>query len=143
MARIKLSIPEHKIFTAEIPVRITDINYGNHVGNDSLISIIHEGRMRWLSSLGYTELDTGGAALIMGDIAVEYKNESFYGDMLSISISIDEIQKVSFEIYYEITAERTGKNLLIAKAKTGMVCFDYGAKKVIGIPDEFLKQLKK
>jgi acyl-CoA thioester hydrolase len=141
MARIKLNIPAHKNFTIDIPVRITDINYGNHVGNDALVSIVHEVRMQWLGCNNYTELNIDGAALIMADLAVEYKAESFYGDTLIVSISISEITKVSFEIFYEITTIRNNKKILIANAKTGMVCFDYEARKVTVIPSEFFKLL--
>jgi acyl-CoA thioester hydrolase len=142
MARVKLEIPEHKIFTTDIPVRITDINYGNHVGNDALVSIVHEARMQWLSINNYTELNIGGAALIMADLAVEYKAESFYGDTLNVTISIGEITKISFEIFYEITTIRNDKKILIANAKTGMVCFDYDAKKVTSVPEIFSKIIK-
>jgi acyl-CoA thioester hydrolase len=141
MARVKLEIPAHKIFTTDIPVRITDINYGNHVGNDALVSIIHEARMQWLSANNYTELNIGGVALIMADLAVEYKAESFYGDKLHIAISIGEITKISFEIFYEISTTRIDKKILIANAKTGMVCFDYDTRKVTSVPEIFKKIL--
>ena len=137
MARIKLNIPENKIFSAEIPVRITDINYGNHVGNDAMVSLLHEARMKWLASLNYTELNIENAALIMADLAVEYKAESFYGDLLLIDIFIGEINKVSFELFYEISTFRKEKKILISRAKTGLVCFNYEAKKVINIPEKF------
>ena len=137
MARIKLNIPETKVFTARIPVRITDINYGNHVGNDALVSIVHEARMQWLASGKFSEMNIGGPGLIISDLAVEYKGESFYGDILSVNIAISEVQKISFEVYYEITAERSGKVVVIAKAKSGMVCYDYGAKKVAAMPEKF------
>jgi acyl-CoA thioester hydrolase len=142
MPRIKIDIPERKIFSTTIPIRITEINYGNHLGNDALISIIYEARMQWLASANYTELNVAGASLIMADLAVEYKGEGFYGDILTIHIAIEEIQKVSFEIYYEITTTRNKKNILIAKAKTGIVCFDYGSRKIAGIPEEFVAFLK-
>jgi acyl-CoA thioester hydrolase len=142
MSRIKIEIPERKIFSTTIPIRITEINYGNHLGNDALISIIHEARMQWLASANYTELNVAGTSLIMADLAVEYKGEGFYGDILTIHIAIDEIQKVSFEVYYEITTTRNEKNILIAKAKTGMVCFDYGSRKIAGIPEKFVAFLK-
>lgn len=137
MARIRLLIPDQKIFSTEIPVRITDINYGDHLGNDALVSIIHEARMQWLASLHYTELNIEKAALIMADLAVEYKAESFYGDALLIDIFIGEITKVSFDIYYEISTFRNNKKTLISRAKTGMVCFDYVSKKVMSIPEKF------
>jgi len=36
MARIKILLPEHFSFSCSIPIRITDLNYGNHVGNDTV-----------------------------------------------------------------------------------------------------------
>ena len=137
MPRIKLTLPTKIKFTTTIPVRITDINYGNHVGNDSLVSIIHEARVKWLVAASYTELNVAGASLIMADLAVEYKGESFYGDVLTINIFIGEISSVGFEIFYEITTTRNDENILIAKAKTGLVCYDYTARKVAAIPSEF------
>ena len=42
MARIKVELPELFTFNTTIPIRITDLNYGNHVGNDTILSMIHE-----------------------------------------------------------------------------------------------------
>lgn len=142
MARVKLNIPENKVFSTEIAVRITDINYGNHLGNDAMVSLLHEARMEWLASLQYTELNIEEDALIMADLSVEYKAESFYGDILLIDIFIGELTRVSFEIYYKITTLRNEVDILIANAKTGMVCYDYATKKVVNIPENFLKKLK-
>ena len=133
MARIKINIPEKIIASVIIPVRITDINYGNHMGNDALVGIIHEARVQWLSQLGYTELNIEGTGLIMSDLAVEYKNESFYGDQLKVSMYIGELTAVSFELFYAIVNQG---NKLIAKAKTGMVCYNYAAKKVATVPEK-------
>ena len=141
MARIKLAIPAQKIFSTEITVRITDINYGNHVGNDAFVQLIHEARVQWLSSNNYTELNIEGASLIMADLAVEYKAESFYGDVLQIEITVGEISRAGFELYYEITTTRAGKNILIAKAKTGLVSFNYEEKKVRELPLKFIELL--
>ena len=133
MARIKINIPEKIIASVIIPVRITDINYGNHTGNDALVGIIHEARVQWLSQLGYTELNIEGTGLILSDLAVEYKNESFYGDQLKVTMYIGELTTVSFELFYSIVNQG---NKLIAKAKTGMVCFNYVNKKVVIVPEK-------
>ena len=71
MARIKIVIPANTLAVVNIPVRITDINYGNHLGNDALISIVHEARVQWLKINNYTELQVDGVGLIMSDLAVE------------------------------------------------------------------------
>ena len=123
-----------------IPVRISDINYGNHAGNDSIISIIHESRMQWITQHNYTELDIEGAGLIMADLAIEFNNESFYGDRIQIKIAVGEISKVSFELYYLLTVARESE-ITIAKAKTGMVCYDYRLKKITCIPPKLINIL--
>jgi len=137
MARIKITIPDNKIASVKIPVRITDINYGNHLGNDVLVSIVHEARAQWLRANGYSEIDIEGTGLIMSDLAVEYIHESFYGDELLIDISAGEIARVSFELYYTIQTTRDEKIILIARAKTGMVCYNYAIKKVAAVPEKF------
>lgn len=72
MARTKLIFPAKILGEVSITVRITDINYGNHLGNDALVSIIHEARVKWLYLNGYTELNIEGAAIIMGELLVNY-----------------------------------------------------------------------
>ena len=136
MARSKIILPEHFIATLSIPVRITDINYGDHVGNDAFVAIIHEARMQWLTQHGYTELQVEGIGLIMGDLAIEFKNESFYGDVIEVKIAVDEISRVSFELYYQLKTKRNDATILLANAKTGMVCYDYAARKIVGVPEK-------
>ncbi len=133
MARIKIQVQGKKIASLKIQVRITDINYGNHLGNDALVGILQEARMQWLQQFNYTELNVEGIGLIMSDLAVEYKNESFYGEELTIALFVADVTAVSFELYYSITNE---DDRLIAKAKTGIVCYSYEQKKVTGMPAE-------
>jgi acyl-CoA thioesterase FadM len=135
MARIKIEIPEKIIGTFSIPIRIADINYGNHVGNDAFVSIIHEARMQWLKQYDYTELKIEGIGMLMSDLALELKNESFYGDVIEVKIGTAQISRVGFELYYQLFAKRNDENILLANAKTGMVCYDYGSKKVAAIPE--------
>ena len=143
MSRIKIELPE-KFFdhAIKIPVRITDINYGDHLGNDSVVSIIHEARMQFLQHYGFTELDLDGAGLIMGDIFVEFKNESFYKDVIDVKLAAGDITKVSFELYYNLTTIRNEKEIIIANSKTTMICYDYDAKKVVSIPEKLLRVLE-
>lgn len=131
MPRVKLKFPaDNPLFTATIPVRIGDINYGGHVGNDAILSIIHEARMLMLCSKGYSELDAGGNSMIMADVMIAYKGEAFYGDTLSIKIFAEEISDRAFDLLYHISTFRNGAHTDIAHAKTGMVCFNYETRKI-------------
>lgn len=56
MNRIKINLPDSFHFSTELVIRITDLNYGGHVGNDVFLSLIHEAREQYLLSFGYKEL---------------------------------------------------------------------------------------
>ena len=142
MARIKIELPAKFNFTTKIPIRITDINYGGHLGNDTVLSIIHEARVQFLKNAGYEELNLDGAALIMSDAAIEFKNEAFYGDTLIISVCANSFSKVAFELYYKLEKEENEKRITVAVAKTGMVCYDYQQKKIVAIPASVKENLE-
>ena len=100
MARTKLILPENFNFSTQIDVRITDINYGGHLGNDSVLGIIHEARIRLLTEKGFSEQDIDGVGIIMADTVIIYSSEGFYGDKLRIDVAVDEISNTGCEIYY-------------------------------------------
>jgi len=141
MARIKIDLPEHFSFSCTIPVRITDINYGGHLGNDTMLSIIHEARMQFLQSLGYTEMNFSGTGMIMADVAIEFKNELFYGDTIIASVTTGEITKMGFDLLYKLEKETGNKRKLVAAGKTGMICYDYTRKKIVAIPVDASQKL--
>jgi len=140
MARVKIDLPNTFRFQTTISIRITDLNYGGHVGNDCILSLIHEARVQYLQSMGYTELNMGGVSLIMSDVAIEYKNELFYGDRLLISVSTGDFSSSGFDLLYKMEKEADKGLQIIAKVKTGMVCFDYSSRKVMRVPEN-VKQL--
>ena len=142
MARIKVELPEQFAFSTTIPVRITDLNYGKHVGNDTILSMIHEARVQYLRQLGYGELDLAGVGLIMSDVAIEFKSELFYGDEVLVSVAAGDFSKISFDLYYKLEKRAGDKTITVAVAKTGMVCYDYEQKKVAAVPMEVIERLK-
>ncbi len=138
MARIKITLPEQFVFTTIIPIRITDVNYGGHVGNDTILTLLHEARMQFLNHFAYTELDLEGTSLIMSDVAIEFKSELFYGDSVKAYVTANDFSKVGFDVCYKLVNEKDGK--VVALAKTGMVCYDYKIKKVVAVPTEAVRK---
>ncbi|KAA9340296.1 acyl-CoA thioesterase [Adhaeribacter soli] len=138
MARIQLQLPAKFSFQTEIPVRITDLNYGAHLGNDALLSMVHEARVQYLKSLGYSELNLEGAGLIMADSAIIYKGEGFYGDVLTVKVAAADLNKYGFDLYYHFSNQH-GKE--IAHAKTGLLCFDYTTRKLMALPEAAAEKL--
>jgi acyl-CoA thioester hydrolase len=135
MPRIKIDLPESFSFTTSFAVRVTDLNYGNHVGNDKVLSFLHEARMQFLHERGYSEFNLEGVSLIMADAALVFKNEMYFGDELMISIQPVEFNRMGFELLYKIEKKSEGKPIVAAVAKTLMICFDYQLKKVVNLPE--------
>lgn len=135
MARTKLNLPPRFQFSTLIDVRIDDINYGGHLGNDAVLSLIHEARVRFLKKQGYSELNIDGAAIIMVDAVIQYRSEGFHGDQLLAEVAVTDFQNTGCDFYYRLTNNETGKE--IARAKTGIAFFDYEKKKTISVPQQF------
>lgn len=131
MSRIQVNFPEKHIFSTEIKVRITDLNYGGHLGNDSMLALLHEARVRYLKHFGYSEMDVEGTGIIMADVAIQFKTEAFYAERLTIAIAVGDFSRVSFDIYYKVSSGSRD----VAIAKTGIVFFNYEKKRL----PQFLK----
>jgi acyl-CoA thioester hydrolase len=141
MQRIKLTLPENFSFSTILPVRITDINYGGHLGNDTLLTLLHEARVQYLKSYNYTELAFAGVGLIMADAAIEYKHEIKYGDVLKCYVAAVDFDKFGFDVFYKLVILKDNMEVLAAKAKTGIICFDYTIGKKALVPEEAVKKL--
>lgn len=141
MPRIQIDLPDKFIFKTEIPVRVSDINYGGHVGHDSILSLMHEARVQFYRQVGFKDEVNleGTVGQIIADVAIVYKSESFLGDVLIIEIAAADITKYGFDMLYRITNQSTTKE--VARAKAGIVCFDYALKKVARIPELLIKKL--
>lgn len=135
MARVKLDLPDKFLFSTEVHVRIGDINYGGHLGNDAILSFVHEARVRFLESYGYSEADIEGVGIIMTDAVVVYKSEGFYGDRLLIEVAVVDFTRTGCDFLFRLTKKETNKE--VARAKTGVVFFDYESRKVVAVPQKF------
>ena len=62
MARIKIDLPSLFAFSTTLRVRVSDINYGGHLGNDALLSMLHDARLQYLQAMDYSELAFGSSS---------------------------------------------------------------------------------
>ena len=136
MARIKLILPQQFNFSTILNIRITDLNYGGHLGNDAALGLIHEARIRLLADKGFSEGDIDGTGIILMDAVINYTSEGFYGDKIRIDVSVDEITNAGCDIYYRFVNVANDK--VIVKAKTNIAFFDYTIKKIAKTPKIFL-----
>jgi acyl-CoA thioester hydrolase len=138
MARVKLQLPDNFSFRTEIPIRISDINYGGHLGNDAVLSIVHEARIQFLQSLGYSEFDIEGKEMIMTDAIIMYCSEGFYGDVLRVEVNAEDFHFTYCDVVFRLT--NTATNTEVARVKTGMAFLDRQTRKIAAVPDAFRKK---
>jgi acyl-CoA thioester hydrolase len=133
-----LTLPKTFLFSTEIPIRINDINYGGHLGNDAVLSLVHEARIRFLQSLGYSEFDIEGVGMMMTDAVVVYSSEGFYGDILNVDVGAADFQSSHCDMMFRLTNKATGKE--VACVKTGIAFFDRQKRKIALFPELFRKK---
>lgn len=126
---------KESLFFTEIPILIQHINYGNHLGHDSLISLLHEARIRFLKHKNLAE-----SGLIMTELTVKYKSEAFSGETLKFYVDVVHFGHTHFDLVYRVLEKASQR--VVAEATTKMVFYDYDLKKVVKIPHSFLNDLK-
>ncbi len=140
MARVKFALPsEIHVFQCSLEIRVSDLNYGAHLGNDRVLTLCHEARVKWLTSLGLGEINPDGTGLIMADAMIMYQGEGFLGDLLTIDIYNSEFSERSFDLYYQIT--RVKDQRPIARAKSAMLFFDYNERKLHRASEDLAEKL--
>jgi acyl-CoA thioesterase FadM len=136
MARLQLTFPEDQwYYSTQLTVRVTDINAGNHLGNDSMISMISEARARFLFEFGVSESERDGNGIIVTDLATTYRAEAHARDQLLFEVGVMDFNKYGGDIIFRIT--RPLDKTLIAMAKSGFVFFNYKTSQVVAMPDDF------
>jgi acyl-CoA thioesterase FadM len=132
MPRVQVDLPERFLFATEIPIRIDDINYGGHLGNEAVLSIAQEARLRFLRSHGWTELDIEGVGILMVDAAVVYLAEGKHGMMLRVELGAADVRTRGCDLLYRLADAATGRE--IARVKTGLVFQDPTTRKLVTMP---------
>lgn len=136
MSRVEIPPVCQPMFSTEITVDISHINYAGHMGNDSALRLAHEARIRFLASLGCTESDVYGAGIIIADAAIIYQAEAFHADKLKIELCVRNFSRVACEFVYQATRMRDNSPIL--RIKTGVVFFDYASRQTSPVPGQFI-----
>ncbi len=140
MPRIKIDLPDSYIFSTDIPIYIGHINYGHHLDNAQMISLISEARVRFFKSLGYSELDVEGVGIIVADVAAQYRSEAFHGETMVVEMAADDFNKYGCDLVWRMADKATGRE--VARGKHGIIFFDYTARKAASVPAAFVEKVQ-
>ncbi|TVP47218.1 MAG: acyl-CoA thioesterase [Halomonas sp.] len=138
MERVKLDFPaEAVIHRHPLTVRVTDMNYGRHLGHDALVSLLHEGRIQAFASLDLPEWDMHGHPSVVADIAVQYQSEARWPDALVIETAVPEPQGKALTIYQRIY--QADSQQIVATARINQLLIDLATGRPVEVP-ELVKQ---
>jgi acyl-CoA thioester hydrolase len=135
MPRIKVAVPEQFLFSMERTVGISDVNYAKHLDSVSMVTILHEARLQFLASLGFTESNVYGLGLVVTDLAVDYRSESFANDCLIIDVGVSKFNRYGFDIGIQVT--NSALESVVCNAKIGVVFFDFDKHEITQVPAAF------
>ncbi|SDJ49088.1 acyl-CoA thioesterase [Billgrantia gudaonensis] len=133
MERIRLDFPDEAIIHRHtLAVRITDMNYGRHLGHDALVSLLHEARVAALASLGLVEWDLGGCASVVADLAVQYQAEARWPDALMAETAVRPPEGKALTVYQRL--RHADDDRLVATARLNLVLLDPANGRPAAVP---------
>jgi acyl-CoA thioester hydrolase len=136
-------ITKENIATFEI--RVGDINYGGHMGNDKALLVFHDARIRFLETLGFSEKNIGGPGIIMRDAHVSFRKEVYLHNMLTVDVGIENVSASAFEMIYTVrrivSGLQSAEEEVVFTGSTGLVAFDYEKKRPVRLPEKFLGKI--
>lgn len=135
MPKINIELPESLPFSTEIPLYLSHMNQAGHLDNALLLSVVSEARDRFFHSIGYKQMDVEGLGVVVADTALQYKSEAFHGEVMLVSMMAADFGRCGFDLIWRLDEVKAGRE--VARGKTGIVFFDYSARRVAKMPDNF------
>ncbi|MFK7865032.1 MAG: acyl-CoA thioesterase [Pseudohongiellaceae bacterium] len=135
MSRVKVDTPSQFLFSMQRTVGISDVNYAKHLDSVAMVNILHEARLQFLASLGFTEGNIYGLGMVVTDLAIDYRSESFANDRLIIDVGVSDFNRYGFDIGIQIT--NSALESVVCAAKFGIVLFDFDRHQISEIPAPF------
>jgi 4-hydroxybenzoyl-CoA thioesterase len=138
MARIQIDLPDTLPFSTEIELYLSHMNYGGHLDNALLLTVVSEARQRYFKSMSYRELDVEGVGIVVADAAVQYRSEAFHGETMAVDMGAADFSKYGCDLFWRMRDKASGRE--VARGKTGIVFFDYTIRKITPVPEGFRRR---
>ncbi|WP_158998147.1 acyl-CoA thioesterase [Pigmentibacter ruber] len=140
MNKIKILETEVEKFQYNTKIRASDLNYGNHLGHDNLISLIHDARLTYFCKNNIAEVNHENLYTFMiKSLTIDYINQGYLHENLDIKVYVGEISKFSFDLKYSVMRD----NSLIALCLTTLVCYNNSKRRLDHLPPSILSVLTK
>lgn len=119
-------------YTNKVIIRVSDLNYGQHLGYAQLVSLLHQTRVQFLHQYALNEFNIENTQLLIKELEVSYTNEAFLLDELKFSLSFSQKKKTTMTLQYDIF--NTTRNNNTAKATETCLFISNKTKKITRTP---------
>ena len=106
-------------FTTPVPVRWSDIDMYQHVNHATMVTILEEARVPFLTEPFANDFDTTG--LLIAEVKVTYKGQLRLADSpLQVTIWVKRLRAVDFTLGYEVRsvlADPDSKPAVVAESQ--------------------------
>lgn len=140
MERVKLEFPAGAIIHRHpLTVRVTDMNYGRHLGHDALVSLLHEAHIQAFAALDLPEWDMHGYPTVVADLAVQYQSEARWPNALIIATAVPEPQGKALTVYQRIYQAESEQ--IVATARVNQLLIDVASGRPVEVPEQVQQAL--
>ena len=113
-----------------------------HVNNANFLTYIEIARIRYFDMVLDTGIDFSKQGFILARATVDFILPIEIQDTIQVHTRCSRIGNKSFDLEYEIMNVNREPSVLVAKAHTVLVGYDYLQKKTIMIPDQWKKRIE-
>ncbi|MBP8840202.1 MAG: thioesterase family protein [Giesbergeria sp.] len=139
MPRIQYDLPEPFVFSTELPIYTSHINWGGHLDNAQLLGLVGEARARFFLWLDYEEGRVENCSIVIGDVLAQYKSEAFYGETMVVKLAAIDFNRYGFDLAFQMTDRASGRE--VSRGKQGVVFIGLADKKISPLPEAFRQRL--
>ena len=127
-----------------VNIRFRDFDSLGHVNNAVYFTYLEEARIRYFEEIiAGKRVEWRDEGIILARMEIDFRKPITGYNNYIIYVGCSRIGNKSFDIEYRITYEEGSEvNLVVAEAKSVMVCYDYKKNQSIPIKDEWRSTLR-
>jgi len=123
----------------ELQPRFRDTDAMGHINNAVYVTYLEVARQNYWQALD-AESDYRRVPFILASVKIDFRSEALVKETLALAIRCAWVGNKSFGFEYEIRAQATGR--LVVEASSVQVCYDYGTKTSMAVPDDLRRRLE-
>ena len=133
-----MKLPEFTV-THELHPRFRDTDAMGHINNAVYVTYLEVARQEYWRAIAGVP-DYRRVPFILAHVTIDFRAEALVNDVLLLGIRCGAVGTKSFTFEYEIR-EKTSSRLVV-EASSVQVCYDYGTKRSMSVPDDLRRQLE-